>query len=178
MEDVNERDRRLLKASKDGDLASFEMIVRLYQKKLLRVVNRIVYDPKTAEEVVQDVFVSIYQSLGGIDEKRQFSSYLYAVAKNASISLLRAKKRVKEVVLEDIHVSPVNIENEYIDTEEKERIQRALLYLPAKYRNPLRLYYFDDVSYEKMSHVLDLPVNTVRTHLKRAKKLLAELLKI
>ena len=178
MEDVNQRDSRLLMASKDGDLASFERLVRLYQAKLLRVVGRIVYDPKTAEEVVQDVFVSVYQSLASIDEKRPFSSYIYAVAKNAGISLLRAKKHGKEVMLEDSLPSLVNVEKEYIDREERERIHGALAHLPAKYRVPLRLYYFEDVSYEKISHVLGLPVNTVRTHLKRAKKLLAELLKL
>ena len=169
---------RFFLQAKDGDLASFEQLVRLYQKKLLRVVNRIVYDSQTAEEVVQDVFVSIYQSLGTIDHTRSFASYLYAVAKNASISLLRAKKRGKEVLLTDTLPSHVNIEKEYVDSEERERVQSALLKLPNKYRLPLRLYYFDNVSYEKISRILQLPVNTVRTHLKRAKKLLAELLKL
>lgn len=178
MEDLNHRDRSLLLKAKDGDLASFEQLVRLYQKKLLRVVTRIIYDPQAAQEVVQDVFVSIYQSLKSIDAKRPFSSYLYAVAKNASISLLRAKKRGKEVMLDDALASHVNIEKEYIDHEDQLRIQSALQKLPSKYQTPIRLYYFDDVSYEKIAHMLDVPVNTVRTHLKRAKKLLAELLQV
>ena len=178
MQDVLERDRTLLLQAKDGDLASFEQLVRLYQKKLLRVVNRIVYDSQTAEEVVQDVFVSIYQSLESIDQTRLFAPYLYTVAKNASISFLRKKRRGKEVALDDMHPSIVNLEKEYIDTEERLRIHLALKKLPSKYQAPMRLYYFDDVSYEKIAHILHVPVNTVRTHLKRAKKLLAELLQV
>lgn len=178
MDQINHRDKMLLLKAKDGDLASFEALVRLYEKKLFRVVARIIYNPQTAEEVVQDVFVSIYQSLAHIDEKRQFAPYLYTVAKNASISILRVKKRGKEVELEDVYPSPVNIEKEYVDKEERLRIQEALAKLPYKYRIPIRLYYFDDVSYEKIAGILNMPINTVRTHLKRAKKLLAELLKI
>lgn len=178
MEHVNRRDRALLIAAKNGDLSAFEDLVRLYERKLLRVVGRIIYNPQTAEEVVQDVFVSIYQSLARIDENRLFASYLYTVAKNASISILRAKKRGKEVVLEDVHPSLVNIEKEYMDKEEGLRIQEVLNTLPSKYRIPIRLYYFDDVSYEKIAGILNMPINTVRTHLKRAKKLLGEILKI
>jgi RNA polymerase sigma-70 factor, ECF subfamily len=178
MEDINRRDRTLLIAARAGDLASFETLVKLYEKKLFRVVNRIVYDRQSAEEIVQDVFVSVYQTLERIDESRPFSAYLYAVARNASISLLRAKKHEKEVVLEDTHPSVVNIEKDFIDKEERLRIQNALNSLPSKYRLPLRLYYFDDVSYEKIAKTLHIPVNTVRTHLKRAKGLLEELLKL
>lgn len=178
MDQINHRDKILLLKAKDGDLASFEALVRLYEKKLFRIVARIIYNPQTAEEVVQDVFVSIYKSLARIDENRPFAPYLYTVAKNASISMLRVKKRGKEVVLEDVYLSPINIEKEYANKEERVRIQEALAKLPYKYRIPIRLYYFDDVSYEKIAHMLDMPVNTVRTHLNRAKKLLAELLKL
>ncbi len=178
MEHVNRRDRALLIASKNGDLSAFEDLVRLYERKLLRVVGRIVFDPYVAQEVVQDVFVSIYQSFASIDEKRPFAPYLYTVAKNASISILRVKKRGKEVALEDVYPSHVNIEKEYMDKEKGLRIQEALNTLPSKYRIPIRLYYFDDVSYEKIASILNMPINTVRTHLKRAKKLLGEMLKI
>lgn len=178
MEETNAMERTLLIKAKGGDLLSFERLVRLYEKKLLRVVGRIIYDPYVCEEVVQDVFVSIYQSLESIDVERPFAPYLYTVAKNASISRLRAKKRAKEVLLDDSLSSSVNIENEYIDLEERVRIQKALSTLPDKYQTPIRLYYFQDVSYEKIAHILDVPVNTVRTHLKRAKKLLLDLLKL
>ena len=72
----------------------------------------------------------------------------------------------------------MNIEKEYMDKEKGLRIQEALNTLPSKYRIPIRLYYFDDVSYEKIASILNMPINTVRTHLKRAKKLLGEMLKI
>ncbi|MEK7060801.1 MAG: sigma-70 family RNA polymerase sigma factor [Patescibacteria group bacterium] len=176
MDHVNRRDRALLIAAKNGDLSAFEDLVRLYERKLLWVVGRIIVDPHAAEEVVQDVFVSIYQAIEHIDETRPFAPYLYTVAKNASISFFRRKLYGKETPLDDVHASIVNIEKEYIDTEERQRVQRALKKLPLKYQTPIRLYYFDDVSYEKIAHMLDIPVNTVRTHLKRAKKLLAELL--
>lgn len=178
MEENNRRDRELLHKAKDGDLLSFERLVRLYEKKLLRVVDRLIFDRFASEEVVQDVFVSLYKSLDRIDDSKPFAPYLYTIAKNAGISKLRAKKRGTNVQFDDSLSSHVNLEKEYEDKEKRLLVHRAVDQLPEKYQKPIRLYYFHDVSYEKIAHLLKVPVNTVRTHLKRAKKLLEHTLTI
>lgn len=171
-----ESDESLLRAVKEGSVSAFEQLVLRYQNKLCSFVTYLIRDSIVAQDVVQDTFISLYKTIDNVDDTRKFSTYVYSIARNKSISYLRS--RLRHVPLETAeHIS----DSEQPDAtlmrnDEKQRIDLALEAIDAKYKKVITLYYFEDLSYEQMSKKMRLPVNTVRTHLRRAKTALRRLL--
>jgi RNA polymerase sigma-70 factor (ECF subfamily) len=165
-------DEALVVEIQEGNILAFETLVGRYQRGLLSFVYRIVWDEKTAEEVVQDAFFSVYRSIGSIDTSKKFSTYMFTLAKNAAISALR--KRKPSVKLEEMMwvEDDEPFYEKLLRDDLHESVSAAIQSLPHKYQQVIDLYYFQDLSYEEVSQKLKLPVNTVRTHLKRAKEAL------
>lgn len=161
-------DEQLVVEIQEGNLLSFEILVRRYQNRVIGFVNRIVFDSKTAEEVAQDAFLKTYKKIDKINTQKKFSTFLFEVAKNTAIDYWRKKK--KEISLSE------NFSVVGASVEEKIDVQEALAKLPENYKKIVGLYYFSGLSYEEISKKLRIPINTVRTHLRRAKLKLKELL--
>lgn len=169
-------DQELVERIKNGEVWAFEKLVRKYQAKLIAFAKRIVRDPKTAEEVVQDAFVKTYLAIDRIEAERKFSSFLYEVAKNTAISQLRKEKYELPLVEEMLVGENKSRIEEIASEEERENIRQLVAKLPAKYREALTCYYFREMSYEETSKRLQIPINTVRTNLKRGKEQLKKLM--
>jgi RNA polymerase sigma factor (sigma-70 family) len=169
-------DEELVRAIQEGDVLAYETLVKRYQHGLFVFVLRIVRDSALASDVVQNSLVKVYEVIDRIDTKKKFSTFVFEIAKNAAISELR--KRKHDVSLEEI----VDFAEEESFVEAIYRadlagqVRESVASLPAKYRTVISLYYFEDLSYEEMGEKLKLPINTVRTHLKRAKEQLKKLL--
>lgn len=168
-------DAKLVDAVQNGDVFAFEMLVKRYQKKLHSFVVHLVGDDFAADDVVQESFIRIYKTIERVDTSRPFSTYIFSVARNGAISFLRSKG--KQVSLEDIVLADddESLYEEIIARERKHAVARALGQLEEKYRKIIRLYYFDDLSYEEIGRKMRLPINTVRTHLFRAKQALRKI---
>ncbi len=169
-------DSELVLAIQNGDLTAFELLVKRYQFGLHIFVNRIVHDSDAATDVVQDSFISLYKAIDSVDTKKKFSTFLFEIAKNKSISYLRTRKRF--VSLDSIAelIDDESFIEKYLRKEVMLSVRRAVSSLPEKYKKVIRLYFFEELSYEEISSTLHLPINTVRTHLKRAKEQLKSLL--
>lgn len=169
-------DEELVLAIRDGDIASFEELVKRYQHGLYVFVMRFLKDEAASLDIVQESLVKIYQIIDRIDTNRKFSTFVFEIAKNAAISELR--KRKHSVSLEQI----VDLENDetfmeqFLRLDAAQNVRRAVKKLPVKYRQVITLYYFDELSYEEVSKRLKIPMNTIRTHLKRAKDTLKKIL--
>lgn len=171
-------DRELIHEIQSGNISAFETLVRRYQSKLLRVANRIVHSNDMSEDVVQETFIKLYQTIDRVDTTKPFSPYLFSMVKNNAISYLRKKKNHVPLSHAEHIASRHDVIGELETKEQNARIHEALTKLPHKYTRVLTLRYFEDVSYEKIGRMLHIPINTVRTHLKRGKKLLEGLLRI
>lgn len=170
-------DEELVRSIQQGDVLAFEILVKRYQRRLFSFVFHIIYDVHAAEEVVQDALFSVYQSIDRVDVAKKFSSYLFTIAKNTAISYLRRQKQTVSLgEIEELASEEETLYEELIEAEKQHRVRQSLLALEEKYRRVISLYYFDDLSYEEISQKLKLPVNTVRTHLLRAKQQLKEVL--
>ena len=119
---------------------------------------------------MQDALFKIYGAIDRVDTKKKFSTYLFEITKNTAISALRGKRNT--IPLEAIVTASDDeaIYEQLNRKEEQERVRRAIRTLPDKYRHVIALYYFDELSYEEISKTVRLPINTVRTHLYRAKE--------
>jgi RNA polymerase sigma-70 factor (ECF subfamily) len=168
-------DEALVRQIQEGSILAFEILVKRYQTGLSHFVYRIVFDEKTAEEVVQDSFFSVYKSVDRIDTHRKFSTYLFTIAKNQAISALRSLKKTVSLEEETAIETDESIYEKLSAQERHDGIKTALGQISQHNRQIIELYYFADLSYEEIARKVKLPINTVRTRLRRGK---AELQKI
>lgn len=159
----------------EGNIFAFEYIVKRYQSRLFSFVLHLIRDSQAAQDVVQDSLVNLYKTIDRVDTSKKFSSYVFSIARNTAFSYLRQQK--KQVSLEDIAELQEDelLYEQMFETERSVGIQECLKQLDEKYRCVITLYYFDDLSYEEISKKLCIPVNTVRTHLSRAKDALRDM---
>lgn len=167
----NLTDEELVGLIQKGDILSFETLVKRYQRSLFSFVPKIIKSQDFVEDIVSETFFKIYTTIDRIDTNRKFSTYAFEIAKNAAISYLR--KRKNNVSLEKVAISTNENHLENLEKDEEvTKVNRAVGKLAQKYREVIRFYYFKELSYLEISDKLKLPLNTVRTRLKRAKKFL------
>lgn len=169
-------DEELIREIQGGSIVSYEEMVKRYQQRLFRFAMKFVFNESDAEEIVQDTFMAVYVHIDRIDYKQKFYSYIFAIAKNFAISCLRSKKQ--SISLENIEIA-IEDEMMYEHLSQKDQhddIAKVLSSLDEKYRSILTMYYFEDLSYEEMSQKTHIPLNTVRTRLRRAKDEVKKLL--
>lgn len=163
-------DEELVLAIQQGDISAFEELIERFQRGLYFFVIRILKNEAQAADIVQDSFVTVYKVIDRIDIKRKFSTYLFEIAKNAAFSYLRKQKRMVSLdAIAELEQDESFIEH-YLREDVFEGVRIAVKALPDKYRRVITLYYFEELTYEEVSWKLQIPVNTVRTHLKRAKE--------
>jgi RNA polymerase sigma-70 factor (ECF subfamily) len=159
-----------------GDSRAFETLVRKYQKPLYNLALRMVKDRDDAMDVVQGVFVKVYQKLDSYDEKHGFFSWIYRITINESINFGKRAKRVDE------YESGVTAAQEPVQESAQdaraleEEIERAIAMLKLDYRTVIVLRHFHDFSYEEMAEVLMIPEKTVKSRLFSARQQLKEIL--
>ena len=168
-------DEQLVKQVYEKDKQLYAEIIKRYQIKLLRYANYLVYDEDKAADVVQQTFIKAYINLKGFNLKKKFSSWIYRIAHNEAISILRKYK--KELPLDDKIelIAAVNIENALITEEFNDQLNQCLAKIPLIYKEPLSLSVLEEKSYEEISEILRLPIGTVGTRINRAKNLLKKL---
>lgn len=156
--------------SVDRDL--YAMIIERYQGKLLRYVTNLIKDEHMVADVVQEAFIKAYINLNGFDTKKKFSSWIYRIAHNEALNIV--KKYPKEVPLLDNvdFVSSEDIEREFEQKETALRVEKCLGEMPLLYSEPLALYYIEEKSYAEISDILRIPMGTVATRVHRAKALM------
>ncbi len=165
-----------------GDPGLFSHLIERYQEKLARYIRRISgVSIQETEDLLQDVFIKVYQNLNDFDDSLKFSSWIYRVAHNETISNFRRKKaRPQNAILEDSQeflsrlASDFNLEKEINRRELKDTVGKALEQIDEKYREVLVLRFFEEKDYREISDILKKPIGTVAAWLNRAKKQLKE----
>src|SRR6202049_5037988 len=94
-------DLALVHASKSGDVAAFEELVKQYDRKLLRIAQHLTHNREAAQDVVQEAFLKAFQHLGQFRENSKFSTWLIRITLNQSLMKLRKQRRTKEVALDE-----------------------------------------------------------------------------
>lgn len=165
----HETDEELVARIQEGEISAYESLVKKYQNKVFHFVSRIVFDRMTAEEVTQDAFFSCYRSIHRIDVNRRFTTYLFEIAKNTAISRLRSQK--KTVPLDNDEIALDETVYDYLGRKETQStVSSAIRKLSVAHQEIIRLYYFEDLSYEDIQEKTGIPLNTVRSRLLRAKE--------
>ncbi|OGY87695.1 MAG: hypothetical protein A2233_01985 [Candidatus Kerfeldbacteria bacterium RIFOXYA2_FULL_38_24] len=172
----NERDVAAVQMSL-FDLEQYSLIVERYEQKILNYIRRISgASYEEAEDIAQEIFLKAYVNLRDFDEKKKFSSWLFAIAHNETISYWRKNKKnltmvdIEEDYLEVLLKKDPDLAEQIDIKQRKTVVQTALKKLNLKYRAILDLRYTQDLSYEEISDIIKKPKNTVGTLINRAKK--------
>jgi len=170
-------DEELIKEVKRGDVLAFEKLVLRYEGKLMRYSRKYLKEEKDAEEVVQDSLFKVYKNLYHFDIKKRFAPYIYKITKNTIMDLYRKKKESLPLFDSVIGIEGEDMYEKVHKKEETGRLHQAIGELKEIYKKVIKMYYFEEMSYKKMQNKLGVPLNTVRTLLKRAKMTLAKKIK-
>ncbi|GAB4114900.1 MAG: RNA polymerase sigma factor [Candidatus Caldatribacteriota bacterium] len=156
-------------------------LMNRYEEKLLHYILKISsLSREDAEDILQDVFIKVYENLNDFDLSLKFSNWIYRITHNITISAYR-KKRVNPQLLSwdyeelnNLIDSTSNIENDSIQNQTYEKILEIINHLPLKYKEVLILKFLENKDYQEISDILHKPMGTIATLLKRAKNLLQQ----
>ncbi len=177
-------DQVLLQRYKDGDARAFRDLVERYAPPVYRTALRLVGDPMEAENIAQETFLRVIKSVTRIQLEKPFKPYLFRIAINLCYDYGRKKRAVLFTDLDngrteaDDPASELILDNEPQPWERAEKhalareVSAAVDALPAPYKSAIVLRYAQEFTYEEIAIALDIPINTVRTHLRRGKNYL------
>ncbi|MBA7659905.1 RNA polymerase sigma-H factor [subsurface metagenome] len=171
---------RLVKASQDGDRGAFDEIMRLYQRRAMRIAVRMLGNADEAAEAVQSGFVKAYLSIKKLREPKRFEAWFFRIIANTAISQRKAAKRRMEKIkiAGDCESKKVfSPEERKVGEELKEAIQRAMLKLSKKEAKAIALFGIEDLSREKVAEIMGCSAEAVRWHVFKARQKLKVLLK-
>lgn len=169
----------LLLKLKEGDEPSFNALYLAYSKPLYKKINSIVKDESIADELLQDLFLRIWEKRAFINTKLSFSSFLYTVANNLVYDYFRKvskDKRLHERLLINAVDYYMQTEENLIGKETSEIIQRAISKLSDQRRNVFTLCKIEGKSYQEAAVALGISVATVNTHMVNSLRFIKEYL--
>lgn len=168
----------LIRRARAGDQTAFESLINAYTPRLYKVVRRMTSDTDEAEAILQETFWRIWKALPRYEEDRRFFPYLVTVATNLVRDAWRKERWLLpdnfEVVADQYPSEMPTPEAQLEEAEFLQALASAIAYLQPAYRAVIALRYDAGLNYEDIAAALDLPLNTVRTHLRRAKATLRE----
>ena len=183
----------LLQRARAGDREALTALIQSQQTYVYSIAMSLMHNPADAADVTQEAFVRLVRSLGTYRGETKFTTWLYRLVTNIGLDALRRRGRPIESLDEpssgpagDDARTPgerlvdsdrwTHPEEEVELRESAAEVRAALSRLPAAQRLALTLFYFDDMRYEDIAEVMGLPLNTVKSHIRRGKERLAVLL--
>ena len=175
-------DAALVERAQWGERVAFELLVVKYQRRVAATVRRLVHDDRITEELTQEVFLSVFVALPSFRPDGDFAAWMFTIARNAARSYLRSAQNRQDdrpvQILDDAgdlarfgHApSP---EEEAMAQQLFERIDAEVAALPSVQRRALLMREIDGLDYKTIATALEQPVNTVKSHIYRARETIA-----
>ena len=176
-ENKKESDIEIIKKTLENQ-DNFSLIILKYEDKLRRYIRRITnIHNDDIDDLLQDIFISVYENINSFDKNLSFSSWIYRIAHNKTINNWKKYKKQIESISIDEHLSFIesifnednlilNLEKE----EDKELLQNALENLDIKYKEVLTLKFIEVRDYKEISDILEKPMGSIATLISRGKK--------
>lgn len=167
-----QEDIKLIREVLKGNIDSFNIIVNKYELMVLKYVYSILKSRETAEDITQEVFITVYNKLYTFDTKYKFSNWLIQIAKNKSIDYIRKYKRVHEANIEEVYElksSAPSPEEEAEFSETKQLIMVFINSLSEVDKQILLLRYSQDKTFQDIAEILELSESSVKRRYYKAR---------
>jgi RNA polymerase sigma-70 factor (ECF subfamily) len=182
-------DQKLVEKAQKGDKKAFGMLVEKYQRRLNRLLSRMVRDQSEIEDIVQDSFIKAYRAINNFRGDSAFYTWLYRIgintAKNHLVKLGKRPKAMNDVEIEDIENFEDAQDLRNLETPESSMmssqivsaVNQTIEALPDELKQAISLREMDGLSYEEIADLMNCPIGTVRSRIFRAREAIAEKLK-
>ncbi|MCL1860711.1 MAG: RNA polymerase sigma factor RpoE [Proteobacteria bacterium] len=177
-----EIDQQLVERVQSGDKQAFGLLVSKYQRKLHRLLARLVRDPAEVEDLTQEAFIKAYRALGAFRGESAFYTWLYRIGINTAKNHIAAQTRrvpvlggMDAVEMEGAaHLSDLDTPERQLMTRQIAlTVEEAMSGLPDELREAIALRELEGLSYEDIANVMNCPVGTVRSRIFRAREAIA-----
>lgn len=175
--EVKSIDKDIIIRARGGDLDAFEQILSFYEKAIYNYCLRILKNSQNAKDATQETFIKVYTHRKSIDPEKNLKTWIFTIATNTVYDFLRGKKRKNEVSLDEENETISGLETYYPQEGLVSDVDKALMEINFEYKNALLLFYQQGFEYKEIAEILGMPINTVKTHIKRGKEQLKEKLK-
>ncbi len=171
------REQTWIAAAREGDQGAFEELVRLYEKRVLALTQRMCKNPEDAAEAAQEAFFAAWRGLKNFRGDSSFSTWIYRLASNACVDLLRREGKQQaagslddgELNL-DVPSAAASPQEEAERRELREQIEEGLRALPPEYRAALVLREIQQLRYDEIGEALGVDIGTVKSRINRGRK--------
>ncbi len=157
----------------DGSQTDFEWLIKMYQPNVFRTAMGLLHNKEDAEEVTQDVFLKVYDSLSSFNQKAALSTWVYRITINTSVNLLKKKKGNRLLVglsaLLGLASKEKQSEKLVTDKEEKDAIRKAMQELPEKQRLAFVLTKYEELPQRQVAEILQISEGAVEQLVIRAR---------
>ncbi|MDR2965135.1 MAG: sigma-70 family RNA polymerase sigma factor [Treponema sp.] len=177
MAEENINDQLIVSQVVSGQKDLFRLLVRQYERAVFGMGLSFFRNQEDASDFTQDVFLKAYRSLPGFEGRSRFSTWLYKIAYNTAINDVNRRKEYHSLAEDDVNklISSIETpENIAIKNAAKNSVREAIKDLPERFRVCIDLFFFYDCSYQEIEVITGTPVNTIKSHVFRAKILLKE----
>ena len=179
-------DLAAVERTRGGDTAAFRVLVERYVRSVFRLAFRMTGNEFDAEDVVQETFLRAFKQLDSYESRSSFGTWLYRIAANYSLDLIRSRKRhaarhvaeteEQEDVLDSVKTNEPGQDRMYYSTQVKVRLDAALQLLTEQERTAFQLRHFEGKSIEEIGEILDLGVSAKKNSIFRAVRKVREAL--
>ena len=179
---TTDQETTIINKINDGDTQAFAVLVDRYKDLVFTLALRMLKNREEAEEVAQDTFIKVFTALPRFKGDSKLSTWIYKVAYNSCLDRIRKNKRgVDEVGIDSFTEHQIKTVDNALDAlkekEQQQTIQHCLQQLASKDSFLLTLFYFEELSLEEISQIVNMEPNTVKVNIHRARKRLATVLK-
>ena len=177
-------DEKLILRFQEGDINAYNELVKRYKDRLLNFVFRYFNNVEQAEDVVQDTLIKLYTHASYYKNVAKFSTWIFTIAKNNALTELRKNKRKKTDSLwtDDGKFIDISSEEESLESKVQneiaiDQLNKFLDEIPENFRIAVVLRDFQELSYEEISKILEIPIGTIKSRINRGRIQLAEKMK-
>jgi RNA polymerase sigma-70 factor (ECF subfamily) len=164
-------EEQVIQACREGDFSQYSYLVEKYSRAVFGICLGLLSNVQDAEDLSQEVLIKGMREIGGLRTGGQFKPWIFRIARNLCIDTLRRRKVGQQVL--------VKVQERQMETPDKQDfgfLEKAIGLLPEKFRLPLMLYYFQDLSSDTVAQTLKISAAGVNSRLSRARRLLREIL--
>jgi RNA polymerase sigma-70 factor (ECF subfamily) len=167
-------DRLIVTQIVSGQKELFRLLVDRHERAVYGMGLSFFRNTEDAADFVQEVFLKVYRNLFSFEGRSRFSTWLYKIAYNTAVNSINRKKEYRSLVEEDQTPDGDTPERTLLRGLIREAVQEAVADLPERYRVCVDLFFFYDQSYQEIEGITGYPVNTVKSHVFRAKQILRD----
>jgi RNA polymerase sigma-70 factor (ECF subfamily) len=175
---IEEREFRLLRDVGKGDANAFEQLYETTNKKVFQYLCRFTNDHHLAEDLTMDTYAEVWKSAGRFRGESRVATWMIGIARNMAMNEFRKNNRIRIQELDEDITDPPEQFHVCAGTETTQILTDALNRLPVRHREILDLVFLQDMNYEDISQIVDIPLNTVKTRVFYAKEKLRDILRL